>query len=207
MTIKNIIFDLGGVIINIDYKLTSEAFTKLGASDFDKIYTQNQHDPLFDDYETGKISSKSFRDLLKQKLNIAVTDEVFDRAWNAMLLDLPLERLDFIKKLRKTYKVFLFSNTNEIHLKEFINICEKQNGFNAFNECFDKVYYSNILGKRKPCRDAFTTILNENSLNAEETLFIDDSLQHVMGAKEVSMQTIHLPHDKSILDLVEFIKF
>ena len=86
MAIKNIIFDLGGVIINIDYKKTSEAFHKLGAFNFDTVYSQSKQDNLFDDYDVGKISSTIFRDTLKKRLDLTATDEEFDTAWNAMLL-------------------------------------------------------------------------------------------------------------------------
>jgi len=125
MPIKNIIFDLGGVIIDIDYNRTAEAFRRLGAFNFDTVYTQSKQDHLFDDYEVGRIDSNSFRQTLQKKLDIQVNDEEFDSAWNAMLLDLPKKRLDFIKSLRGKYKVFLFSNTNDIHLKEVFNICQR----------------------------------------------------------------------------------
>jgi putative hydrolase of the HAD superfamily len=140
MKIKNIIFDLGGVIIDIDYNLTSEAFKKLGAINFDKLYSQKNQDSIFDNYDIGKISSETFRNTLKFKLDLTISDEEFDKAWNAMLLDLPLARLELIKKLSNEYKVYLFSNTNEIHLKEVFNICLRLNGFDTFKGFFDKEY-------------------------------------------------------------------
>ena len=205
MPIKNIIFDLGGVIIDIDYRRTAEAFRQLGAFNFDVVYTQSKQDHLFDDYDIGKINSNSFRQTLQKKLGIEVKNEVFDSAWNAMLLDLPKKRLDFIKSLRGQYKVFLFSNTNDIHFKEVFNICKRQNGFNTFDGYFDKEYYSNIFGKRKPNPDAFISILNENKIEAEETIFFDDSLQHVLGARQAGLYAMHLSKGKSIVDIVEFI--
>ncbi len=206
MPIKNIIFDLGGVIIDIDYTQTSKVFSALGAFNFDVVYTQSKQDHLFDDYDVGKINSDTFRDTLKKKLDIVVSNDEFDKAWNAMLLDLPKKRLDFIKELRKKHKTFLFSNTNDIHLKEVFNICQKQNGFNTFNDFFDKEYYSHIFGRRKPNPDAFIDILNENKLEANETLFIDDSLQHVLGAREAGLYAMHLSKDKSIFDVMIFME-
>ncbi|EKD72339.1 MAG: hypothetical protein ACD_45C00701G0010 [uncultured bacterium] len=206
MTIKNIIFHLGGVIIDIDYNRTSEAFRKLGAFNFDAIYTQSKQDNLFDNYEVGKISSNIFRDALTKKLDISVKNEEFDNAWNAMLLDLPKNRLDFIKNLRKNYKIFLFSNTNEIHLRKVFDICQKQNGFNTFDNYFDKEYYSNIFGKKKPSPDAFISILNENNIEANETLFIDDSMQHILGARQAGLHATHLSNEKSIFHTVSFIE-
>ncbi|HEX2549733.1 MAG TPA: HAD family phosphatase [Gammaproteobacteria bacterium] len=206
MPIKNLIFDLGGVIIDIDYNRTFEAFKKHGVHHFDEAFNQGKQEAIFDEYETGRISSDEFRKIIKDKLKLFISDEEFDCAWNAMLLDLPKERLDFIKGLRKNYKVFLFSNTNDIHLKKVFSICEKQHGFNNFLEYFEKEYYSNIFGKRKPDVASFISILNENKLKAEETVFIDDTLQNIHGASEAGLHVIHLTKDKSIFDIIEHIK-
>jgi putative hydrolase of the HAD superfamily len=206
MPIKNIIFDLGGVIIDIDYSRTAEAFYKLGAVNFDAVYTQSKQDHFFDDYDVGKISSDEFRAILKGKLDIVATDDEFDNAWNSMLLDLPKQRLDFIKELGKTYRVFLFSNTNDIHLEKVFRICQIQNGFDTFDGYFQEEYYSNIFGKRKPNPEAFIFILHENKMKAEETLFVDDTFQHILGAKEAGLHAIHLSSEKSIFDVVKFIE-
>lgn len=206
MTIKNIIFDLGGVILNIDYNLTISAFRDLGVSDFNKIYNQNNQDSLFDDFDTGKISSGTFRKKLASRLNIIVNDKKFDEAWNAMLLDLPLKRLEFIKSLRKKYKIYLFSNINEIHLKKVFEICQEQNGINTFNGYFDQEYYSNLFGRRKPNKESFLAILNENQIFPSETLFVDDSSQHILGAQAVGLQVFHLSSEKSIFDLEALLK-
>lgn len=206
MPIKNIIFDLGGVIIDLDYNRTFAAFRKLGAANINAIYTQSKQDDLFDQYEIGKISSEVFRAALQKKLSIRVNLKEFDDAWNAMLLDIPQKRLDFIKRLKNDYKIFLFSNTNEIHLKEVFNICQRQNGFNSFKDYFDKEYYSNIFGKRKPDPAAFSLILTENKLTASETLFVDDSMQHILGAEEAGLHTMHISKERSIFDVLIFIK-
>ena len=206
MPIKNIIFDLGGVIIDLDYNLTSKAFNQLGVHDFNEVYSQSKQDHLFDDFDIGKISSDEFRCILKKKLGIEVNDEKFDIAWNAMLLDIPKQRLDFIKELGKNYNVFLLSNTNDIHLKEVFNICQRQNGFSTFEGYFSKEYYSNQLGMRKPNPEAFNAILAENKIEARETLFIDDTLPHVLGARRVGLHAIHLTPEKSIFEVVKFIE-
>ena len=200
MTIKNIIFDLGGVIIDIDYHLTSQAFKALGCTTFDEVYCQSKQDSLFDDYDVGKISSSIFRSELRSRLDLSATDREFDNAWNAMLLDLPQDRLDFIKSLRDKYKVFLFSNTNEIHIKEVFNICQRQNGFDNFSCYFDKEYYSHMFGMRKPNKDAFIKLLNDANIIAEETLFVEDSLQHIKGAESAGLNAIHLVNRLTIFD-------
>ncbi|HLB41453.1 MAG TPA: HAD family phosphatase [Gammaproteobacteria bacterium] len=201
MNIKNIIFDLGGVILNIDFKRTYVAFQKLGMMRFEVLYSQNKQSGLFDDFETGKISADVFRNELRTQLQVDISDENFDEAWNAMLLDLPKDRLDFISHLRKSYRVFLFSNTNEIHLQAFFRICQRQHRINSLMDYFEKEYYSCRFGKRKPNPEAFQIIINENNMNASETLFIDDTLQHVLGARQVGLCAVHLAQGKTIFDL------
>src|SRR5688572_10043752 len=115
--IKNIIFDLGGVILNLDHLKTIQAFKELGANDIDTFYSQRHQETMFDEFEIGKISADIFRDKFNHRLNLNLPKAAFDQAWNAMLLDLPKERLEFIKQLRQHYKIFLFSNINEIHLE------------------------------------------------------------------------------------------
>ena len=206
MPIKNIIFDLGGVILDLDFKQTFEAFDRLGAHHLEQWYSQNKQDPLFDQFDVGKITPSQFRKTLMQKLNITASDIAFDQAWNAMLLDLPKERLDLIKKLRKQYKVFLFSNTNDIHLKEIFNICQRQHGFNSFAGYFDKEYYSNIFGMKKPDPQAFLKLIHENHLLPQETVHIDDTMQHVLGAKQAGLHAIYLSKEQSIFDIDHLIQ-
>lgn len=206
MTIKNIIFDLGGVIININYHNTLDAFRRLGAHNIDQVYTQSKQDSLFDDFDIGAISPDDFRKILTAKLDLDVSDADFDAAWNAMLLDLPKNRLDFIKEKRQTYRTFLFSNTNAIHLPKVYAICQQENGFNTFEEYFEKEYYSHLFGKRKPNVDAFLAILTENNLEADETLFVDDSYQHIEGAKKAGLHTYFVSSGKSIFDIDKYIE-
>ena len=203
--IKNIIFDLGGVIIDLDYYRTLQAFSNLGALEFDKVFTLSKQDHILDQYDTGKISSAEFRSALMQKLNITLSDAEFDSAWNAMLVGIPQARLDFLKNLKEKYKLILFSNTNAIHLKEVLNICKRQNGLNSFGNHFHKEYYSHILGRRKPDPEAFKTILLENNLNANETLFVDDLLQNILSAREVGLYALYFTPDKTLADISKFI--
>ena len=114
--IKNIIFDLGGVILNIDYNLTIEAIKNLGIPDFDHLFSQASQCNLFDRYETGNISSEEFRREINFLCGTTFGDIVIDTAWNTMLLDLPKQRLELLAKLNKTYRTFLLSNANNIHI-------------------------------------------------------------------------------------------
>lgn len=200
--IKNIIFDLGGVIINIDYALLIEAFSKIGLPHFEAYFSQKEQKKLFDLYEKGMISSQDFREELKKQCKPGTTDSDIDSAWNAMVLDLPKERLDFLIRIKNRYRTFLLSNTNEIHMIFINNYLRKQFEIDSLNEHFEKVYLSFEVKMRKPDAEIFELILNQNTLSKEETLFIDDSLQHVDSACSLGISTILLDVKKeSVIDL------
>ena len=190
MHIKNIIFDLGGVLINLDYDKTAVAFKKLGVENFDDLYTQFNANELFEDIETGKISDQDFYATISKYCSPGTTQQQMETAWNAMLLDIPLRRLQILQQLQLHFDMFLLSNTNEIHEEAFNEILRSQCGFKSMGVFFDKVYYSHRVGMRKPDKEIFQLILDQNSLNPEKTLFIDDSPQHIEGAKKVGLHTL-----------------
>ena len=198
-TIKSIIFDLGGVILNINYQLTSKSFKSLGGIEFDSLYSQAKQKELFNLLETGKITPSFFRSELNKLMNLNVSDEKFDNSWNAMLLDLPIKRLELIKSLNSSYNTFLLSNTNEIHINAFKQIINQKIGYSNFLSCFNKCYYSSEIGLRKPNLDCFDFVLKQNNLIAEETLFIDDSLQHIVGAKKAGLNTYHIKKEEDLV--------
>ena len=200
--IKNIIFDLGGVILNLDYTKTDKEFHKLGLNNFSKLYSKKKQSKIFDDFEKGRFSAEKFIFLIKQSENLKVKDSDFINAWNAMLLEIPKERMEFIKRLKKDYNIYLLSNTNEIHIKKFEADLRKNNWLRDFQDCFDQVYYSSNMGMRKPDHDCFNKVLEDHNLKAHETLFIDDSVQHVEGAKKVGINAYLLNKEDSILRLV-----
>lgn len=199
--IKNIIFDLGGVILNIDYNITAEAFKNLGIENYNELYTQFNQISLFDDLEIGKISPDFFRTKIRELCKLDISDNDIDKAWNAMLLDFPKERLDLLQKLKNKYRLFLLSNTNEIHLIDYQNQLKEKFNVNNLSEFFEKEYYSHIVGLRKPNKEIFEMVLKENNLIASETLFIDDSIQHIEGAKQVGIKAYHLTGKETIIDL------
>lgn len=196
--IKHIIFDLGGVLLNIDYKLTEEAFINLGVTDFQQRYSQLAQSPLFDDFETGKIASTEFISEMKNMSGLQLSSEQITNAWNAMLLDFPIRRLQILQQLRLYYDLLLLSNTNEIHETAFNDILYKSHGMPTLGVFFDKMYLSHRIGMRKPSREVFERILDENGLKAADTLFIDDSPQHIEGAKSVGIRTIYLEKGMTI---------
>ena len=197
--IKNIIFDFGGVLLNIDYNLTIAGFKKLGLNHFEKYYSQAEQNDLFDKHETGNINPQEFREELKKQIINNCTDEEIDYAWNAMLLDLPKERLELLNSIRTKYRIFLLSNTNKIHHAAFSSSLKIKFNKDIFSDLFEKAYFSHEVKMRKPNAEIFEFVLNENNLKPEETLFIDDSIQHIEGAKKLGLQTIFLKKGESIL--------
>jgi glucose-1-phosphatase len=198
--IRHIILDFGGVILNLDYKKTEQAFIDLGIADFANRYSQLKQTEIFDRLETGLANRADFIKELKAITGEAITDQQIIMAWNAMLLDIPLRRLQILQQLQLHFDMFLLSNTNEIHEEAFNEILRSQCGFKSMGVFFDKVYYSHRVGMRKPDKEIFQLILDQNSLNPEKTLFIDDSPQHIEGAKALGIQTIFLEPGMTIED-------
>lgn len=199
--IKNIIFDLGGVILNIDYDLTIKAFTTLGIPDFKALYSQAAQNHLFDRLDKGHIDTQGFIDEILEITGTRITKNDILNAWNAMLLDLPKERVTLLEELKKDYRLFLLSNTNEIHIPVYNDILEDSHGFRDLAHIFEKQYYSFEIGMRKPDVEIYEYVLKENSLKAEETLFIDDSKQHLEGAAKAGLYTYWLQPGETILDV------
>lgn len=199
-TVKNIIFDLGGVILSIDYSLTLKAFSELGIKDPEAQFTQLKQTPLFDDYETGRISSDEFRNGLRVHIPSTISDDQLDKAWNTMLLDLPVERIRLLERLGKEFRIFLLSNTNEIHIQEFHRRLGEWFDIPDLGHLFERVHYSYEMGMRKPDPEIFEAVINQNDLAAAETLFIDDSPQHIAGAKSVGLQAHFLSSEQNIVD-------
>ena len=196
---KAIIFDLGAVILNINYQNTIDEFTKLGVNNATTFYSKKVQTNLFNQIETGMISSNKFLKALQKETNNANITQV-EQAWNAMLLDLPEERLQLIKKLKSNHIIFLLSNTNAIHINAF----KKQLGdkkWLAFCKLFDKMYLSHEVGLRKPDIEIFEYILTEQKLIGEEVFFIDDSPQHLASAKKIGIHCHHLLDNEDVITL------
>ncbi len=201
MKVENVIFDLGGVILNIDYNKTINAFKALGDQSFDSLFTQANQTDLFDKYEKGLCSSQYFINGLLDYLPAGTTANAAVNAWNAMLLELPQKRIEKLFLLKEKYRTFLLSNTNDIHLDAFHSIIKKENQLNSLSPLFEKVYFSCEMKMRKPDTEIFLSVCDQNNLVPENTLFIDDSIQHVEGAKKAGLQAYHLTNGETILDL------
>lgn len=199
--IKNIIFDLGGVILNLDFKKTELAFAALGIGNFNEYYTLQTATPVFEQLETGKITPEKFYDEFRNIAKLKIGNDDIMHAWNAMLLDFPPNRINWLKKIGKKYNIYLLSNTNQIHHEAFTKIFTEQIGDYNFDDLFIKAYYSHKLGVRKPSKEIFELILKNENLNITETLFIDDSIANVETANTLGLQTIYLSSPKTILEL------
>jgi HAD superfamily hydrolase (TIGR01509 family) len=176
--VKNIIFDLGGVLLNIDPKKTIEAFSWLGMEQLIGEKGLSYDHDIFYQMEQGKVSPDEFRNGVRKLLSTEVSDEQIDEAWTAMLLDFPEVRVKLVQNLRSHFGIYLFSNTNAIHVAKYHYNFRKQHGFEV-SSLFEKDFYSNEIGYRKPSHESFQEIIRLSGINPEDSLFIDDSLANV----------------------------
>jgi len=199
--IKNIIFDFGGVIINLDRQLSIDEFRNIGISDFKEVYEYAVRTKLFENFEKGDISPAFFRDELRKFIPGRITDKEIDRAWNAILLDIPPERIKLLERLKLLYRTFLLSNTNIIHYEYYTQNLQKHYGYHDFSQLFEKDYFSHRIGLVKPGKEIFDFVLKESGLDPHETLFIDDLAENIEGAKRAGLSTCLLPPQQSITSL------
>ncbi|PJJ84423.1 HAD family hydrolase [Mucilaginibacter auburnensis] len=188
--VKNIIFDYGNVIFHIDFNKVAQAWKQLGITNADEFYGHRQQDDVFNALERGQITPAAFRDRIRELTNKPeLTDEQINGAWNAIFVGIPKGNHELLLQLKEKYRTFLLSNINAIHHDYVHNYLKTEFGLESNDELFEKVYYSHLMGKRKPDAEIFEQVLEENGLNAAETLFIDDSPQHLETAKKLGMQT------------------
>ncbi len=201
MAIKNIIFDFGGVFLDVDYHRTERAFIDAGISNFSELYSQHSASPLFEDLETGKLNEVSFYDDLRKISGSRLADAEIKTCWNAILGGYYPQSIEKAKELKKKYRIFLFSNTNIIHYQRFMEIYHEQFGKDDFNSLFEKAWYSQEIGFRKPYPASYEWVLNDAGLKADETLFIDDTLVNIEGADQAGLHTIHLKPPMKVWEL------
>lgn len=183
---KAIIFDLGGVIVNLDQDRTIRSFKRLNI-DLDEV---NEKLPILKEYELGKVNTETFVQTIKAELKGNASDVEISNAWNNMILNVPIDRIEILKQLRKEYKIFILSNTNELHIQEFKKIFEKDHPDEIWENLFDKIYYSHQINLRKPHLEAWQIILDENNLKPEETIFIDDTRMNFKAAETIGIKSI-----------------
>lgn len=196
--IKNIIFDLGGVLLDIDTGKTNEAFEKLGVPDFKNNYSLYKASPLFDDLERGKLSEPEFYDGIRQISKLPLPDKDIRDAWNALILDFRMDSLQHLDMLKSRYSLYLLSNTNSIHHAAFHRSFAEQTGGRNFDDYFTKAYYSHQVGLRKPDKEIYDLVLLEAGIVAGETIFIDDLLKNIEAAAALGIHTHQLLPEERI---------
>jgi glucose-1-phosphatase len=187
--IKNIIFDLGGVLLDIDYHRPVREFAALGLSGFEAMYSQAAANPLFEQLETGKITNTNFLNTIAALAPQPLTHQQVTEAWNSIILHFRQQSMIFLKELQGKYNIYLLSNTNNIHLEQIEKTLQQDIGKQNLDEYFTKAWYSSKIGLRKPEKDIYEFVLNDGNLNAAETIFIDDSAQNTAAAELVGIKT------------------
>lgn len=201
--IKNLLLDMGGVILDVSYQRVIETFKSYGIENFDKIYTQAKQVEIIDLFEEGKCTAEEFRDGIRKLVGKELSDEQIDKAWFSMILEIPRDVIQLLGVLKLKYRLFLFSNTNVLHIEYLKKEFERQLGFDLFNCVFDKAFFSNEIHHRKPHPESFKYVLEQAGIEAEETLFIDDSKQHLEGASKVGLNTYWLTNGETLIDLYD----
>ena len=199
--IKNVLFDLGGVIIELHTAHTYAALTALAGSRsaYQQAMAQWNEQNLFNDFEVGAISAAAFLEGLQAALPAPTTQAQLTMAWNAMLHAIPASAIQLLAQLRaQGFGVYLLSNTNSIHLLDFRAIVLAQHGIADFDALFDGAYYSHLIGARKPDAEAFQRVADAAGIEPSETLFIDDNAPNLVGARAVGMHTLHHPANTDI---------
>lgn len=203
-SIEAIIFDLGGIFIEIDYGATIIEFEKLGFKNAHNLYSQSEQAFLFEQFEIGEISTPHFINKLLTLTSSRPSPNQIVKAWNSMICDFSTESISVLKNLQDKYRLFMLSNTNELHLDLVLRRWKEVEN-SPMHSFFEKIHLSHELGIRKPYPETFLNVCELNNLVPKKTLFIDDSIQHIEGAKRAGLQTIHL---KKITDLaIELIAF
>ena len=202
--IKNIIFDLGDVILNIDVPIASKSFADLSGREQSEILTIFKESEIFRQFETGLMDEPTFRNYVREILNFPdLSDEAIDTAWNSLLLDLPPERVELLKGLATQYRLFLLSNTSSIHITQVNKILEASTGVAKLDDLFEIVFLSYEMGLMKPDTRIYQEVLDKAGLNAEETLFLDDNADNIRGAAQLGIETIHVQKPVTILEYLK----
>jgi putative hydrolase of the HAD superfamily len=198
---KNIIFDLGGVLLDLEVQKTYEAFSKLTGIPVAEVKSILGESHLFLEYEKGNVTDDLFRAQAKDILGLACSDFIFDNAWNQMLGDLPMKRLELLSLLKGTHRTFLLSNTNQIHKTHFSSVVKQNSGGTELDNFFTKAYYSHLIKMRKPDSEIFEFVLSENKLVADETIFLDDNISNLGGAEKLGIKTHLITHPEMTFTL------
>jgi len=197
---KNILFDLGGVILDINVQATLKRFYELGFPAELMQYPHSMTTDLFFKYESGKLDTEQFRNAIRDTTDLKISEKAFDEAWNAMLVRIPEERIKLLKVLSKRYNLYMLSNTSELHVRVFEKMYLDTAG-EAMQQVFKKLYYSHEIGWHKPDPEAWKHVISDAGIKAEETLFLDDNIHNIKASQELGFQAIHIHERTNLMNL------
>ena len=200
--IKHIVFDLGGVIVTLDPQFTTLEFSILSGKDTREINHSHFMNSVFQQYERGEIDNEAFRHEVCKLLAVEASDQVIDKCWNAMIVEVLKVRLEWLKTLKEKYHVSILSNTNDIHISFVNDLLKKHHGLDDFSSLVHNVYYSHEVKMRKPDYGIYHHVLDNAPYLPEETLFLDDNGDNIETALELGMRTIHVTEPKDIPTLL-----
>ncbi len=195
--IKNLIFDLGNVILNIDTKLSAKAFAQYGMNDFEKLYTLASQNELFDRLEIGSITENEFYDEFRKVTGCKLDNQILEQCWNALIMDFPVARIEMLKRLKNEgkYRTFILSNTNIIHYRFYTALLNRTYGVDGLESLVEHAYFSHEIGLKKPNRDIFDHVVANSHIKPEESIFIDDNEANIKAAKALGFNTIFLKNN------------
>lgn len=200
--IKNILFDLGNVLLPISYDRCFHSFQQFTKEKIDWAWFSGVSPRIFEEQEVGNVPDKVFFDLLRAEGTFEATDQQLKEAWNSLLLEIPQERYELLHRLATRYRLYLLSNTNDLHKNSFEEHVIRQTG-KPLQSFFIDTYYSHEIKLRKPNAECYHYVLNHSGLVAEETLFIDDNEQNATSAALLGIHTLHLQRFDSLLPMLE----
>lgn len=198
---KNLIFDLGDVLLPIDFNAPVRAFEKLGLKDFEFMYGKMNQSDLFNRLETGKISEDNFRNEMRRMVGFNWSDQEIDKAWSTILLDFRPSVFEMLNSLKSNHRLFLLSNTNSIHFRDYDKQVRDKFNPAGLSSYFEKAYYSHEIGMRKPGKEIFEYVLNDAGIKADETLFIDDNEDNIRTASALGISVHHLKSTERVESL------
>ncbi len=201
LPIRNIIFDFGGVILDIDPLLTLNELKNLGVDDLDIFQSPIFQQDVMQKFERGILTPEVFRDKVRDFIGIPLCDQDIDDAWNALLLDIPKERIKVLEDVKKNYPILLLCNSNEIHYVVSLRDLQLRFGYREFDQLFTKAYFSFDLHLSKPNPEIFEFVMHQHKLIPEETLFIDDTAEHIEVASNLGFRVYQLQKPERVRDL------
>lgn len=192
--IRNLIFDLGNVILNIDTKLSEIAFAKYGMNDFEKLYTLASQNELFDRLEVGSITENEFYDEFRKVTGCKLGNQILEQCWDALIMDFPTARIEMLKRLKNEgkYRTFILSNTNIIHYRFYTALLKRVHGVDGLESLVEYAYFSHEIGLKKPNRNIFDYVVEHSHIKPEESIFIDDNEANIKAANALGFNTIFL---------------